>query len=630
MVDMQRTLAIPAGLALMLLAGLGAHGCRHDPPPQPDAVEEEPPDEVKSPYRNAQPGVAYVGDAACAGCHDKEIRSYARHPMSRSFAPTAANLDRERLDAKAGNPFETNGYKMLVERRGRKLFHIERYVGDGDKVLAEIEDEVQYVLGSGAQGRTYVIHRDGRLYQSSISWFTARQSWGLAPGYEARTQHFFRPISADCLFCHANRVEPVQGSMNRYREPIFHGYAIGCERCHGPAELHVKERGTRDSIVNPRRLEHSLREAICQQCHLQGQIRVARRGRDSFDFRPGLPLEAVWSVFVQLPESTDGRKSVSATEQMYLSRCFHESTGKKKLGCISCHNPHDYPAEENKVDYYRGRCLTCHNDKSCTLTPEARRATDPQDNCVRCHMPRSDSSNIVHTATTDHRIVRSADKPPKPQPVARQGIAPLIDFQREFTGRGEEPDARDLGVALASLASSNRTRARQQVAGMALPLLKKAVARAPTDLAAREALGTALWLLEDHDLALAAFGELLAREPGRELALELAAENAADFNRVDTALALWQRLLKLDPDHPRAHPRLASLLVKKQQWRKAEGECNLALRRNPFDTDARRLLVLCHVKTGNTQRARAELDTLLAMNPTNKKDLQRWFDEVNR
>jgi hypothetical protein len=62
----------------------------------------------------------------------------------------------------------------------------------------------------------------------------------------------------------------------------------------GPGELHVRRRRGQkadpgdgdDTIVNPRRLEPALREAVCEQCHLQGQARVLRRGRGPFDYRP--------------------------------------------------------------------------------------------------------------------------------------------------------------------------------------------------------------------------------------------------------------------------------------------------------------------------------------------------------
>src|SRR5262249_46129112 len=147
-------------------------------------------------------------------------------------------------------------------------------------VLDKIEDEVPFAIGSGARGRSYIISRKkgdqgGFLYQSPISWFTRGDRWDISPGYEGFNVHYDKAIHPACLFCHANQAEPVPYAQNQYREPIFRGYSIGCERCHGPGELHVAsahklEKGEIDyTIVNPKHLEPTLREAVCQQCHLQ-------------------------------------------------------------------------------------------------------------------------------------------------------------------------------------------------------------------------------------------------------------------------------------------------------------------------------------------------------------------------
>src|SRR5205823_3198677 len=105
-------------------------------------------------------------------------------------------------------------------------------------------------------------------------------------------------------------VHPREGYANRYESPLFdEGHAIGCERCHGPGALHVRDPGQRDpetgidyTIVNPKHLKPDLRAAVCEQCHLEGETRIVRRGRDLFDFRPGLPMQAFWSVFVRAPD----------------------------------------------------------------------------------------------------------------------------------------------------------------------------------------------------------------------------------------------------------------------------------------------------------------------------------------
>src|SRR5262249_7721283 len=156
---------------------------------------------------------------------------------------------------------------------------------------------------------------------------------------------------------------------------------------------------------------------VCEQCHLQGESRILRRGREQFDYRPGLPLHLFVSVFVRSLNFVDRPSVGGHSEQMQLSRCYVKSQGK--LGCITCHDPHPLPAPNEKGAFYRGRCLSCHKETSCSLSPAARQEKDRADNCVACHLPRT-GSNIAHTAVTDHRIVRrpgdveAAPRQPRP------------------------------------------------------------------------------------------------------------------------------------------------------------------------------------------------------------------------
>ena len=246
---------------------------------------------------------------------------------------------------RAATTFEAQGLRYAVERHDGRLIHSEERRDAQGRVVARVEAEIRYVLGSGARGLSYLIERDGYLFQSPIGWYAQQRRWDLSPGYATLNYHFERPIEPDCLACHANRFDPVEGSVNRYRAPIFQGLSIGCERCHGPGELHVKDSGRTDdpagrdlTIVNPRHLAPALREGVCEQCHLQGVYHVERAGRRSSDYRPSLPLEEFLAVYVASSSRLAGEKpAVSHVEQMHLSRCYRDSGGR--LGCISLSRP---------------------------------------------------------------------------------------------------------------------------------------------------------------------------------------------------------------------------------------------------------------------------------------------------
>ncbi len=208
--------------------------------------------EISSPYANSRPGVRYVGDASCARCHAEIAGTYGRHPMGRSLAPVTAAAIPGLDEAAEGRPlFEADGLEYSIERRDGRVFHRESRRDSSGEVVARNEAEVRYVLGSGNQGASFLVDRDGFLFQSPISWYARRRRWDLSPGYRDRNLHFDRVATSACLYCHANRVEPVEGAVNRYKPPTFRGHAIGCERCHGPGELHAAR--PRSLPASPRR-----------------------------------------------------------------------------------------------------------------------------------------------------------------------------------------------------------------------------------------------------------------------------------------------------------------------------------------------------------------------------------------
>jgi Tetratricopeptide repeat/Cytochrome c554 and c-prime len=590
-----------------------------------------------TPYRNVRPEVPYAGDDACAECHAGQVNDYRQHPMGRSLAPVARVVAAQRGDEGAGNPFEADGFRYRVDRDGERLVHRQISLGPDGQVLADVRAEVAYVVGSGERAHSYLIDRDGYLFQSPISWFAQRQTWDLSPGYAERRLGFGRAIRPECLFCHANRAEAVPDTVNHYREPVFQGLAIGCERCHGPGGLHVARRrkgeggGVPDyDVVNPARLEPSLREAVCQQCHLQGASRVVRRGRDLYDYRPGLPLHLFWAVFVRGPESQE-QQLVGHVEQMHQSRCFLQTRGPGQLGCTSCHDPHAVPPAGGKVAFFRDRCLKCHEDHGCSLPPARRRETNPEDSCIACHMPRHASADVTHVATTDHRVVRRTDAAAAPAGprVLRPGESPLVHFHADLADPHDPEAGRDLGLALVELAQ-DPSPVQRQLAETALGLLDEAVRRGPEDVPAWEGRGRALHLLGRDRDALACAEKALARAPGREPSLAGAAVYAESLGQRDASLASWGRALAVNPLSAEYRFRRAQLLSEAGDWPGALADCDEVLRGDPANVEMRLLRVSYYVQAGDRARARAEFETVLALHPRQPEAVQRWFAEKMR
>jgi Tfp pilus assembly protein PilF len=581
-----------------------------------------------SPYQNTRPGVKYVGDAACIRCHAEIGESYRLHPMGRSLAPTVPATATGADNNTRGVLFEAGGLQYSIENRNGRVTHVEARRAASGALVAENAAEVRFTLGSGSQAVAYLVERDGFLFQSPITRYTRAERWDLSPGYEKNNLHFDRPIIDGCLFCHSNRFEIAAGTVNRFEPPIFRGHAIGCERCHGPGELHVRRPTLIDgrdvTIVNPASLEPALRDSVCEQCHLSGIRRIERLDRRNEDFRPGLLFHQFWTVFEPAGNAED--RFVGQVEQMHESRCYSASKGR--LGCISCHDPHRLPNPGEELTYFRQRCLECHADRGCSLPAAARKAQGPVDDCIGCHLPRTRSSDVFHGATTNHRIPRrasGADRSPASDQNPRHGQSRMEVFHRDLMNEREHAAAgREMGIALAL------SKEWPESAAAALPLLESALSARPDDVRAWESKGAALGRLGRYNESLAAFRTPLAAEPNRESALSDAAYFAAKAGRRDDAIAYWRRAIAISPWRAEYHAQLAVALFEAREWRESANESRAALRLNPADIPARELLVRCELRLKNHEAAVKEFQTLLAFDPPDHEELIRWFTPLAR
>lgn len=584
-----------------------------------------------SPIRNVRQDVKFVGDAKCARCHPEIAQTYREHPMGRSLTPVKdAKLP---LGGSYPQPsFVAQGNEYSLEFDGDRLIQQEARKNADGKVIAEHKAEARFVIGSSEQAIAFLLDRDGYLFESPMTWFSRKNKWDLSPGYERDNVHFDRFVKTECLFCHSNRFDQVSGTENRYREPIFQGHAIGCERCHGPGELHVKHPEANDNtapnIVNPARLEPALRESVCQQCHLQGDIRIVRAGRRLDEYRPGLPLHRFESIFVK--NSTQGNaRFFGQVEQMYESRCFQASQGA--MGCISCHDPHALPSPKERVEYYRGRCMECHNDKGCRLPREERLEKNRDDSCIDCHMPRSTNEQIPHTATTLHLISRFGlldDPRGAPAPRANDG-EPLVHFHQNLLDSKERDEVqRDLGIALAEKSRAIPGMNPVALNRKALPLIEASLAKRPDDPPAWEGKGNALWNLGRREESLAAFRTALAKAPDQEATLVATASRAAQMGRLDDALSYWNRAIAINPWRSDYHHVLSLVHTQRADWTKAAEAARKAIELNPFNTPSRMLLVQSLLKTRQNNRAVAEFQIVLELDPPDRDQLQSWFSKL--
>ena len=449
----------------------------------------------RSPYLNTSSKAAYVGSQACVKCHEDEHRSFLRTAHSQALGdvnPVQEPPDIDFRHVKSGRAYR-------VYRKDGKLRHRE-VIPDGQGEVELGDHAVAYTIGSGHHSRSYLIEIDGFLVESPITWYASKKAWGLSPGYDlAHHPGFTRPANEGCITCHAGRVEPIDGSFHRLK---FHEQKIGCESCHGPGSLHVEFR-KQDvvsnepdfTIVHPGRLSRTLNEAICARCHMRGPATVLVRGRKLDDFRPGLPLTDFRVDYLR--DSGAAMKVTGHFEQMYLSRCYTQSTN---LTCTTCHNPHDKPSRKKQTAYYRSRCIACHEtDDGCKLPEPKRLAQSPQNDCVSCHMPRVDT-DIPHFAFTHHRIGLKHRTKQAPVPLTAVKLKPVGDISRL------PPLDRERCLGLAYFESSTFSRSHDADAHRqrAFELLSRVYHAGIRDAEVTSGLALMFWELEsDQCLSLA-------------------------------------------------------------------------------------------------------------------------------
>jgi hypothetical protein len=384
--------------------------------------------------------------------------------------------------------------------------------------------------------------------------------------------------------------------------------------------------GSDDTIVNPKRLTGELQMDICRQCHLQGEQRIARRGREFGEFRPGMPLDLFMSVFVRRPDLADTSRSVGQFEQMERSTCFTKANGT--MTCTTCHDPHAVPEPANKAAVYNGKCNTCHATRGCTEQPPARQAKN--DSCIACHMPRKDSTSIVHAAVTDHTISRRGDKTPVPRPAntTARGVS-IVPYRKPGPLVGDDDLDRDYGLALAKQLSKMPPNSPhfRGTSEEAVSKLRLATTRFPSDAAAWLNLSQAAGATRQQPLMAAAVGKADELLPNSEAVLSARVGVELLARKFDDALKLADRLIALNPASVEYRQMRATVLLTTRQWAKAEEASRDAIAVNALSAEAHvlRAMALRGLNRPDEANKEKEIAFALETDPGVRKQFETWL-----
>lgn len=411
-----------------------------------DQKEDVTTEQTTGVYLNLHDSVEYVGMETCKTCHVDIHNTFIHTGMGLSFDRASRNKSSSKLDE---HSVLYDQYKNLYYHpywRGDSLYLKEYRLESGDTVYLR-DEHVDYIIGSGQHTNSHIFNVNGYLHQMPFTYYTQDGKLDFPPGFEGgNNTRFERQIGLECMSCHNSLPEFVFGSENKY-DLVPNG--ISCERCHGPGEIHVREKMAGNivdtskyidyTIVNPRKLEGDLQFEICQRCHLQGNA-VLKPGKSFFDFKPGMRLSDVMTVFMPRYEGGENEFIMAShVDRMKQSECYVQSAGG--FNCTSCHNPH-YTVAETRTEQFNKPCMQCHTQSNsilCTEDSEVRAAAN--NNCSGCHMPSSTSIDIPHVTVHDHKI-RIPDQ---------NSMSPELEKVRKFMGlqavNEVEPDNRTMALA---------------------------------------------------------------------------------------------------------------------------------------------------------------------------------------
>jgi hypothetical protein len=330
----------------------------------------------------------YVGDDKCLSCHaNEQTYLHTAHHLTSSL-PTAQSI--EGSFAAGHNLLKTTNPDLSFKMEsGADGFAETAIIGTPPNAIAHTE-RIDFVVGSGRKGQTYLYWKGDRLFELPVSYWTELNSWVDSPGYRDDSPNFERPVPPRCLECHSTYFasSTSQGSSNAYKKSGFI-LGIACEKCHGPGKDHVARHASRqaapaaEAIVNPAKLSRDRQIDTCAMCH--AGIGVAPLA-PAFSYVPGEPLQDYIDLGTPDPNA---KIDVHGNQVMLLqrSRCFQSSP---TMSCSTCHNVH---LAQRDAAAFSSHCLSCHKAESCGEFKKM--GASIAGNCIDCHMPRQESNLII-------------------------------------------------------------------------------------------------------------------------------------------------------------------------------------------------------------------------------------------
>ncbi len=657
---MRRGLSAWNSRALLLLAALTAAALL--------AQQARPPATAPKPISKSavNPANNFVDPALCATCHAEIAQNFAKTGMGRSFAKITPEHPADPFPA--GRPYyheASDSYFSMIQRDGKTYQRRWQLGYDGKETNIE-EKSVDYVLGSGNHGKTYLhlTARNGLQQLPFGSYSENGGTWAMLPGFDrADYPGSERPVHYECIFCHNAYPKIPKGSEEEGSEPVYVlplPEGIECQRCHGPGQRHIEAvskpgatpEEIRASIVNPNRLTPERRQEVCMQCHLETSTlklphAEIRRDRTPFSYIAGEPLEKFRLAFDREPGKNTRFEVPGAASGMRKSQCFiqtQSNDAEHQLRCTTCHDPHNVPRGEAATAHYNSVCRTCHAADFTRAVTAGTHNANPD--CVSCHMPKRRTDDAIHIAMTDHSIQRT-------YPANLMAMKPEYYESQENSYKGEvvpyypaklaSTPANELDVAAAQVRDGSNLKAgiprlaallqkykpaepsyyvdlaeafhTAGDAAHAQQFFDEALRLAPTSTVIMLKLGNAQVDWQAWPKAEATLRRVIARTPNDPVAWGLLGQSLFQQGKSAEAKTALTKAIGLDPDLAEPHNYLAAMLVRSGDLNGAEKEFRAALQILPSNAEWQANLAGLMATRGSIPEARFLFERAIHLKP---------------
>lgn len=268
--------------------------------------------------------------------------------------------------------FSQNGYSYRIERRDNQTIYS---VTDGKQTLSL---PIAWAVGAGRMGQTYVLEKDGDLYESRVSYFTEIKGLDITIGQAGITpknivQAMGRVMDSEeslrCFGCHStNSSDGKKLSLDKLTP------GVQCVHCHVSAPQHLAGMAEGELHLDEmKKLSNMTADDashFCGQCHrtLEEVMMQNRTDITSLRFQP---------------------------YRLGLSKCYDPDD--RRISCVTCHDPHVELVSDSA--HYDSKCMACHGGGKAGPRPCKVAKKD----CASCHMPKLEVPG-THHRFSDHRI----------------------------------------------------------------------------------------------------------------------------------------------------------------------------------------------------------------------------------